>query len=300
MPLSDATRTPATTRKRARCQAPAAASLSLLAVPKLKASELPLAVKLDTETSAVAGASVPQSESSISLTKAAHIHERQDSSAVPPVTCQGKENQPAGVSCCVGLDTKLSRTQRAVTPNVFKTKSRPELQAKHKCKATITATKDIAPPGGLLQTAPSSPIASNLVRHSKIGSEAAMQPSVVAADSTDSQRAGSLSDHRLGKHRSVPSAMPVDFNAEDEYEQELLHEAGMPLACVTAINKRRCCCPIMHTTCSVNTLDAAYKALASQDIWQIWCAHAQSPQLTCVMQASCRKSNAIWRVVHWQ
>ena len=312
MPIVEVTRTPATARKRAKCQASATGSLSLLAVPKLKAGD---SVKLDAQVpvSAHAGCNADASKH-----KATRKASEQQTSGPPAVASAGKENQSAKVSWSANIDSTApqppSQVQQTATQKTSKQQAtdsasqQPQAQHVPMTLAKPSSTSQKAPQP--LQAAASLPgsyvTATNGVR--SVGQSEGAAVILSKADSKGRPEAGvdyarAAVESSSVKHDVTAAAMPLQSPAlAAEAEQQVLVEDEVPLACQTAINKRRYDDPFDCVHClqlQVNA-DCAIKQQISPATHKQTLAASSSAEGSLLLQASCWAGFAVWRVVHWQ
>lgn len=205
MRSSETSGTPATTRKRARNQTSAAGSLSLLAVPRLKVSN-----QLPSPALELSGCAPPNKatnqppERQILLSKSPNHPVRYPTAAA----ARGKENKP------------FTPAQASLV----------KLPVRHAAvRASRTPEKDST-------THDNMPVPCSSDRLS-----AALHPA------TNSSPAASRSVTAVDKQNARPGAIPAEYDQADcagiavciEADQALMAQ-DVPLACHTAINKRRC------------------------------------------------------------
>ena len=241
MRSTEASGTPATTRKRARNQTSAAGSLSLLAVPKLKvgdpapppaAEPSPLARHKESAQPHT-GAHTPFSKSPKERTKTADtaVH-------------RGKENRPVTkTQPAQTKTTKLPARQASSNKPAGLIENWPE--PKQPLLAAITATKT-AQSYSPIHEALSAPVTSDRLCPSLQHSDNLHSPSATARQHVT----------QIDLHSGMPDPSPVEQQQArysdspaicTEVDQAFL-APGVPLACHTAINKRRCVCrSVLHT-----------------------------------------------------
>ena len=290
MRSTEASCTPATTRKRARNQTPAAASLSLLAVPKLKAgdpnpppgAEPSQPARPEESAKQHIGTYMPLSA------KSSKQHMKTADTAVG----RGKENRPVtNTQPTQANTTKLPvRQASGDKPAVFIDKW-PE--PKHKLPAPITATKTAESYSNVQEAVPA-PVTSDRLSPSLQHSDKLHGPSatcwqhVIEAD----------------LHSAMPDPIPFEQQHAGcsritdspavctEVDQAFLAE-GVPLACHTAINKRR-------FDCGSCTLCHPVRGMTASAKQQALCLYDCEVLDLQTAQATTRTGNTIWRVVYWQ
>ena len=249
MPPVEPIRTPATTRKRARCPASPTASLSLLAVPKLKAADPASLVKVDGRLAARACKDVSGDVN-------------KGSTACPTGVSPGKENQAATFSSSAGHDSKLSQ-QPAQTQHtdqhrpVQATSSLPKhVPAMHKPSGASQMSR--TPKKAAHPREPAQPASNAASAGSARSAAAAIGQSGVHAHAIEHVPNTTLQAEAAGvapalnsspaKRGSNVSSLPMQgpaFGVEGRHAsgaantQELLDNQETTLACQTAINKRR-------------------------------------------------------------
>lgn len=212
MRSSETSGTPATTRKRGRNQTSAAGSLSLLAVPKLKISDqtpphLP-AVELSGRAPPKEGIKQPPGRQTL-LSKSPKQQIKPVAAAIPG----GKENRPVRLNQPAQAGTVKPPVRQATV------------------RASRTPQKDSATHAALPAPCTSDRQSVGLQHSTKIqGLSATASISGTAVD-TQSARP----DLILAKHDQGTCASSVCREAD-----QALMAQGLPLACHTAINKRRC------------------------------------------------------------
>ena len=233
MPSSEATRTPATSRKRARCQPSAAASLSLLAVPKLKSCD---SVPAEIQTASATGRGKVNGGSKLKAAQPFQVPSKQACKAVTAGTPGDKENEPAHLNQATGPSAKESMPQLSAVQLEQQASMgvQPQLLAKVSSASVVKAMDRVIRVSQ--QAAVSSPASDT--RKSK--SAAIVSQNVHAASTPDSQHGGSEVNPDPNKQAYLAMLAPSpSFYAEDEQEH---HVGDVPLACQTAIYNRRYCC----------------------------------------------------------
>ncbi|DBA69182.1 TPA: hypothetical protein ACH3X2_013020 [Trebouxia sp. C0005] len=226
MPSSEATRTPATSRKRARCQPPAAASLSLLAVPKLKCCD---SVPADIQT----GRGRVNGGSKLKAAQPFQASSTETCRAVTAGTPGDKENQPVRLNQVTGPLANQSMPQlSSVQLEQQASKGiEPQLLGKVSSASIVKAMDRVV---RVSQQATVSSPASD-TRKSK--SAAIVSHNVHAASSPGSQHVVSEVNPDPSKQANLAMlATSPGSHAEDEQE---CHVGDVPLACQTAIYNRR-------------------------------------------------------------
>ncbi|KAA6421898.1 MAG: hypothetical protein FRX49_08217 [Trebouxia sp. A1-2] len=226
MPSSEATRTPATSRKRARCQPPAAASLSLLAVPKLKCCD---SVPADIQT----GRGRVNGGSKLKAAQPFQASSTETCRAVTAGTPGDKENQPVRLNQATGPLANQSMPQlSSVQLEQQASKGiEPQLLGKVSSASIVKAMDRVV---RVSQQATVSSPASD-TRKSK--SAAIVSHNVHAASSPGSQHVVSEVNPDPSKQANLAMlATSPGSHAEDEQE---CHVGDVPLACQTAIYNRR-------------------------------------------------------------
>ena len=212
----EASGTPATTRKRARNQASTAGLLSLVSVPKLKAGD----ARLQEDTKSQVGMQMP-------ILRSPKQHMKVADNAVH----RGKENRPLTASQPAPASTTSSNKPTVSVGNL------PE--PKRKLSAAVATTKTAKHHSGFQEPRPT-PVRSHR-----------LSPSL---QHSDHQHGLSMTARQHGSVVDVHNAMPNPSSAKHhqaccsgvsespavctEADQALLAQ-DVPLACHTAINKRR-------------------------------------------------------------
>lgn len=244
------TATPATTRKRARSQTTTAGSLSLLAVPKLKLGESvtscpgsgslrPATWRDDDQKSTGKHSPMP---------RASKQHAKDAASSIT----KGKENRPHGHPDQAKLAQHTHAGKTLGLTDVFSHRKQtlPAETAAAKMPRKVVTAKDNLPAPCFTSASPT-----QLSVHNVSGTS---HPRVAAADEATTRTAElkPVPD----KHSSgVCAGMTAGINGA---EQALLAQ-DVPLACHTAINKRRCyCSPPLHP-CAAELHDIPRKAAAA-------------------------------------
>lgn len=246
MPSTEASGTPATTRKRARNQTSAAGSLSLLAVPKLKVGDLTAPfVAAPSQLARPRESAKPHIGARKLLSESPRQHMKTADTAVHG----GKENrsvtntQPAQANT-----TKLPVNQSSNKPAVM-TGNRPE----PKLPAAITAAKTTESYSTIQQTVPT-PITSDRLLPSLRHSDKLHGPGATAQQQGTKVDVCSamLDPQPVEQQQAGCSGIADSPTVCTEVDQAFLAQ-GVPLACHTAINKRRCdgvsrthCCAVLR------------------------------------------------------
>lgn len=220
----EASGTPASTRKRARNQTSTAGSLSLVAVPKLKAGDAtdpPQLARLKEDTRSQVGMQMPVLKSP-----------KQQMKVAANAVRGGKENRPLTISQPAPVTKHASSNKSAVSLGNL-----PE--PKHKLSAAVTTTKTAKLQSSVQEALPA-PVTSVRLsppwQHSdhQHGPSSTARQHVTVADSHNSMPNPSSAKH----DQACCSGMSESPAVCTEAEQALLAH-GVPLACHTAINKRR-------------------------------------------------------------
>lgn len=234
----EASGTPATTRKRARNQTSTAGYLSLVSVPKLKVgkatsppaetdpSQLPMPKE---GTKSQVGTQMP-------VLRSPKQHLKVAGNAVH----RGKENRPRTVSQPAPASTTQLPVQHAFNKPAVSVSNLPE--PKHKLSAEVTTTKTAKHHSGVQETQPM-PVRSDRLspplQHSDYvvhqhGLSTTTRRNVTVVDSHKAMPTPSSAQHHQARCSGISESPAVCTEAD----QALLAQ-GAPLACHTAINKRR-------------------------------------------------------------
>ncbi|DBA89082.1 hypothetical protein WJX77_006086 [Trebouxia sp. C0004] len=230
MPSSEATRTPATSRKRARCQPSAATSLSLLAVPKLKSCD---SVPADIQTASATGRGSVKGRSKLKAAQPVQAPSKQACKAVTARTSGDKENQSVHLNQAAGPHAKQTMPQQSSVQLEQQANmgTQPQLLAKVSSASVVIAMDRVI---RVSQQAAVSFLASGTI---KSESAAVVPQNVCASSSPESQHVDSEVHPDLVKQPNLAMLAPSpSFHAKDEEEH---HVTDVPLACQTAINNRR-------------------------------------------------------------
>lgn len=233
MPSSEATRTPAISRKRARCQPSAATSLSLLAVPKLKTCD---SVPADTQTASATGRDRVTGGSKLKAAEPVQAPSKQACEAVTVGTPGDKENQPARPHRTAGPYAKQSMPQQSAV----RLEQQASMGAQPQLLAKVSSASVVNGLDRVMRVSQQAAVSFPASDTSKSKSAAIVPQTVRAASNPDSQHVDSEMnpDPIKQTNLAVPAPSP-SFHAEDEQEH---HVGDVPLACQAAINKRRYCC----------------------------------------------------------
>ena len=235
MPSSEATRTPATSRKRASCQPSTPTSLSLLAVPKLKFCG---SVPADMQTASATGRGSVTGGNKLKAAQPVPAPSKQACKAVTAGTPRDKENQPARLNRAAGPHTKQSIAQLSAVQLGQQVSMDIQLQLLTKVSSASAVQAMDRVIRATQQEAVSFP-ASDI---RKLTSAATASQNIHAASSPDGQHADSEVNPDLVKQAHLAMLAPSpSFRAEDEQEH---HVDDVPLACQTAIYNRRYCCNV--------------------------------------------------------
>lgn len=298
------TRTPATTRKRARCQASSratAGSLSLLAVPKLKTA---IPAPLNGANTELVTASDPSECES--RAKPQGSFEQQATSAL--VTAAGKENQPVSVSWAVGLNDKRS-TQPAQPQQTQVQALLKQHPSQYMQQAKLESPTAKHPKGPKMIPKPQQAVpVLNSFHIAAPNSKTCSTEPADAIHTVDSIHAG---DNNHAGPTLLPSlvkqTIPVPsgplhrpaFRAEPEHE--LPSGKKVPLACQTVINKRRCYTynhkPFWQYALWSGSRACHIKTVSCNAFGSFLCILTYSKP---ILQASCGTGHTVWGVVHRQ
>ncbi len=251
MPSNEATRTPATSRKRARCQPSATTSLSLLAVPKLKSCD---SVPADFQTASATGRSSVNGGSKLKAAQPVQPPSKQACKAVTAGTPRDKENQPARLNQAAGPQAKQTMPQLSAVQleQQVSLDIQPQLLTKVSSASEVQAGDRVARVSQ--QEAVSFPASDTR----KLPSAAIVLQNVHAASSPDSQHVDSEVKPDVIKPANLAMLPPSSgFHAGDKQEH---HVGDVPLACQTAIYNRRYCCNVCTyclLRCSCHVCEAA-------------------------------------------
>lgn len=230
MPSSEATRTPATSRKRARCQPSAATSLSLLAVPKLKSCN---SVPADIQTATATGRCV-NGGSKLNASQPVQASSKQACKAVTAGTPRDKENQPARLNRAAGPRVKQSMPQLSTVQLEVSMDMQPQLLT------TVSSASVAQAMDRVIRVSQQETVSFPASDTRELTSAAIVSQS--AASSPDSQHVDSEVNPDSVKQANLAVLAPSpSFRAEDEQEH---HVGDVPLACQTAIYNRRYCCNV--------------------------------------------------------
>lgn len=235
MPSSEATRTPATSRKRARCQPSTATSLSLLAVPKLKSCD---SVPADIQTASATGRGSVTGGNKLKAAQPVPAPSKQACKAVTAGIPRDKENQPARLNRAAGPHAKQSIAQLSAVQleQQVSMDAQPQLLTKVSSASVVQAMDRVIRVSQ--QEAVSFPASDTR----KLTSAAIVSQNVHVASSPDSQHVDSELNLDSIKQANLAMLAPSpSFQAEDVQEH---HVGDVPLACQTAIYNRRYCCNV--------------------------------------------------------
>lgn len=249
MRSSEMSGTPATTRKRARNQTSAAGSLSLLAVPKLKVSDqLPSAASEPSALAPPKKATNQPPERQTLLSKSPKLRIKSPTTAAH----QGKENKPF-------MPAQASTVKLPVRHSAI--------------RASRTPQKDSSTHGNVPVPCTSDSLTAALQHATKLSATASQ--SFTAVD-----RQSARPDAIPAKHDQADCAGIAVCTEADQALQDV------PLACHTAINKRRC-----ETECAF-LLQCLFTWLKPNG------TKSGPPRACGMVQATCRTGNKIWRMVY--
>ena len=251
MPSNGSSQTPATARKRARCQIIATGSLSLLSVPKLKAGDQVPKVEVAKAAGALHSRSAVQQKPQDSQEPAKRS---QTKAAVAPT---GKENLPAGVSSLATVVSHKAGTSASLPQPDIKQPGQAK-SAANKLQQEQVYSKAAAASANLpkkdsphveLQAARDVISASHTVSAKQCAARHADGACTVTG-ATDTAQAASDQHASTAEPATIAASSTSHANAYNvEDQQDQLGQADAPLACHTAINKRRyrsCCYSFPH------------------------------------------------------
>lgn len=222
----EASGTPATTRKRARSQSSTAGSLSLVSVPKLKAGDATAAAdpsqlaRLKEDTKSQVGVQIPVPKSP-----------KQRMKVATNAVSGGKENRPLAISQPAPASTTSLNRPTVSVDNL------PE--ANHKVSTAVTTAKTVKHHSGVQETRPT-PVRSQRLSPSLQHSDHQHGPSMTARQHvTVIDVHNAMPNPSSAKPHEVCCCGISESPAVCTEADQALSAQGVPLACHTAINKRR-------------------------------------------------------------